>query len=115
MENTRLVYSDEFGTHCPKCGKPRRKCTCKTSSAPVPDGIVRVGRQSKGRKGKGVTLISGVPLAGAELKVLAKELKQKCGTGGTVKEGVIEIQGDHRDDLISLLSERGWKVKRSGG
>ena len=76
---------------------------------------MRVGRESKGRKGKGVTLISGVPLSLAELKKLAKELKQKCGTGGTLKDGVIEIQGDHRDVLIDLLKAKGWTVKRSGG
>jgi translation initiation factor 1 len=79
------------------------------------DGVVRVGRETKGRKGKGMSLISGVPLPPEELKTLAKELKQKCGTGGTVKDGVIEIQGDHRDTLIDLLKARGWTVKRSGG
>ena len=76
---------------------------------------MRVGRETKGRKGKGVTLISGVPLPPVELKKLAKELKQKCGTGGTLKDGVIEIQGDHRDALIALLKAKGWPVKRSGG
>jgi translation initiation factor 1 len=76
---------------------------------------VRVARETKGRKGKGVTLVSGVPLPLEGLKALAKELKQKCGTGGTLKEGVIEIQGDHRDALIELLKARGWTVKRSGG
>jgi translation initiation factor 1 len=79
------------------------------------DGVVRVGRETKGRKGKGMSLVSGVPLPPEELKTLAKELKQKCGTGGTVKDGVIEIQGDHRDTLIDLLKARGWMVKRSGG
>ena len=77
--------------------------------------MVRVGRETKGRKGKGVTLISGVPLPPEELKILARELKQTCGTGGTLKDGVIEIQGDHRDSLIDLLKTRGWTVKRSGG
>ncbi len=76
---------------------------------------MRVGRETKGRKGKGVTLISGVPLPPEELKALARELKQKSGTGGTLKDGIIEIQGDHRDALIELLKSRGWKVKRSGG
>jgi translation initiation factor 1 len=82
---------------------------------PKGDGVVRVGRETKGRKGKGVTLVSGVPLPPEELKTLAKELKQKCGTGGTLKDGVIEIQGDHRDALIELLKTKGWTVKRSGG
>lgn len=77
--------------------------------------MVRVGRETKGRKGKGMTLVSGVPLAPADLKALAKELKQKCGTGGTVKDGVIEIQGDHRDQLVELLQGRGWTVKKAGG
>jgi len=74
-----------------------------------------VGRETKGRKGKGVTTVTGVPLSMDELKGLAKELKQKCGTGGTLKDGVIEIQGDHRDNLIELLKAKGWPVKRAGG
>jgi translation initiation factor 1 len=79
------------------------------------DGIVRVGRQTKGRRGKGVSVITGVPLGPAELKDLAKQLKRLCGSGGTVKDGVIEIQGDHRDRLVEELQKRGWTVKRSGG
>jgi translation initiation factor 1 len=90
-------------------------CRKPASVGPKCDGVVRVARETKGRKGKGVTLISGVPLPPAELKTLARELKQKCGTGGTLKEGVIEIQGDQRDALIELLKARGWTVKRSGG
>ena len=82
---------------------------------PAGDGVVRVARETKGRKGKGVTLIRGLPLPAAELSRLAKELKQRCGSGGTVKSGVIEIQGDHRDELVSELSNRGFTVKRSGG
>jgi len=78
-------------------------------------GVVRVSRQTKGRKGKGVTIITGVPLAGSDLKDLAKTLKQRCGSGGTVKDGVIEIQGDHRDVLVVELSKKGWVVKKSGG
>lgn len=112
-----LVYSSESGRMCPKCRKPAISCVChkRTTSAPKGDGVVRVGRETKGRKGKGVTLISGVPLPLDELKRLTKELKQKCGTGGTMKDGVIEIQGDHRDVLMDLLKEKGWMVKRSGG
>jgi translation initiation factor 1 len=82
---------------------------------PPSDGVVRVGRETKGRKGKGMTLVSGVPLPPEELKLLSQELKKKCGSGGTLKDGVIEIQGDHRDALIELLKARGWTVKRSGG
>ena len=118
--NSRLVYSSETGRICPKCQKYLDYCSCQqstTQSQPPAkhDGIVRVGRETKGRKGKGVTIISGVPLAGVELKTFARELKQKCGTGGTLKDGVIEIQGDHRDHLIELLKAKGWQVKRSGG
>ena len=94
------------------------RCACDKASpvgAPSGDGKVRVGRSTKGRKGKGVTVITGVPLSGADLQDLARDLKRQCGSGGTVKEGVIEIQGDHRDVLVDLLSKRGYAVKRSGG
>lgn len=118
--NSRLVYSSESGRICPKCEKYFEHCSCrkKQEQAAAPrkeDGIVRVGRETKGRKGKGVTTVTGVPLAAAELKKLAKELKQKCGTGGSLKDGIIEIQGDHRDALFELLTAKGWTVKRSGG
>ena len=116
MINSRLVYSTAHGRMCPKCGWPVDNCACsKKDSIPKGDGIVRVGRETKGRKGKGVTIITGIPLAGEELKRLASELKNKCGTGGTVKDGVIEIQGDHRDMLVSELIKRGYKAKKSGG
>ena len=82
---------------------------------PRGDGTVRVSRETKGRKGKGVTLIAGVPLDDDGLAALAKELKQRCGTGGCVKDGVIEIQGDHRDRLVDELQRRGHRVKRTGG
>lgn len=115
--SSSLVYSSASGRMCPKCSKSVTACLCRQQSKSTPsgDGVVRVGRQTKGRKGKGVTLVTGVPLSPDELKDLAKELKQKCGTGGTLKEGVIEIQGDHRDTLIDLLKAKGWPVKRSGG
>jgi translation initiation factor 1 len=79
------------------------------------DGIVRVSRSTSGRKGKGVTLITGVPLEGNALKNLAKQLKQRCGSGGTLKDGVIEIQGEHRDLLVEELQKHGWSVKKAGG
>ena len=114
--NNRLVYSDQLGRICPDCHQPVKKCRCnKQADGPKGDGIVRIQRETKGRKGKGVTLISGIPLAQDELKNLAKKLKQKCGTGGTVKNGIIEIQGDHRELLLTLLLEQGWKVKKAGG
>ncbi|MEJ2491594.1 MAG: translation initiation factor Sui1 [Desulfuromonadales bacterium] len=118
--NTRLVYSSESARICSKCQKYYEFCSCKKGpkqpTSPVKnDGIVRVGRETKGRKGKGVTTVTGAPLDGEGVKQLAKELKQKCGSGGTVRDGVIEIQGDHRDTLLALLAEKGWTVKRSGG
>jgi translation initiation factor 1 len=79
------------------------------------DGIVRVGRETKGRKGKGVTVIKGVPLGSDELDALATRLKKRCGCGGTVEAGVIEIQGDHRDLLLEELGRLGYTVRRSGG
>jgi len=77
--------------------------------------MVRVSRETRGRKGKGVTVISGIPLDEKALKEVARELKAKCGAGGSIKDGVIEIQGDHRDTLMQALRERGWTVKRVGG
>jgi translation initiation factor 1 len=110
------VYSTEHGRICPECGNPSAACSCtRKKAAPAGDGIVRVGRETKGRKGKGVTIVSGVPLDSAGLLALGKELKKRCGSGGTVKDGTIEIQGDHRDMLIEELQKRGWKVKRCGG
>lgn len=101
---------------CPNCGNPVNQCSCrKQSAAPKGDGIVRVGRETKGRKGSGVTVITGVPLRGDQLKDLARELKSMCGSGGTIKNGVIEIQGEHRDKLVGVLSDRGYTVKKSGG
>jgi translation initiation factor 1 len=78
-------------------------------------GVVRVGRQTQGRSGKGVTVITGLPLNEADLEKLARELKQRCGSGGTVRDGVVEIQGEHRDTLVAELTKRGYTVKRSGG
>lgn len=115
-KNSGIVYSTEYGKMCPACGHQALKCICRQKkNVPKGDGIVRVGRETKGRKGKGVTLISGVPLDGEAIKSLGKELKKKCGTGGTVKDGIIEIQGDHRDMLVAELQKKGWTVKRSGG
>ena len=116
MSNTRPVYSSETGRLCPACGKPVSACVCRqSSSARTGDGIVRVSRSTAGRKGKGVTIITGVPLTGDALKTLAKQLKQKCGSGGTLKDGVIEIQGEHRDLLVEELQKLGWTVKKAGG
>jgi len=101
---------------CPGCGQPIDECACRKESViPQGDGIVRVSRETKGRKGKGVTLITGVLLDETGLQRLATELKRRCGAGGTVREGVIEIQGDHRDLLVAELAKRGYTVKRAGG
>ena len=86
-----------------------------STHAPAYDARVRVGRETKGRRGKGVTVVTGVPLRGDALKELGKKLKMQCGSGGTVKDGVIEIQGDHRDKVVASLATYGWDVKRSGG
>ncbi len=114
--STPTVYSTEHGRVCPDCSMPVADCMCKKQkSACIGDGTVRVGRETKGRKGKGVTVISGVPLDQSGLIELGKDLKKRCGSGGAVKEGTIEIQGDHRDLLIEELQKRGWQVKRWGG
>ena len=114
---SRLVYSTETGRVCPDCGQPVAACTCKQNAKAVPagDGIVRVSLATKGRKGKGVTVIKGVPLDAAALSALGKQLKANCGSGGTTKDGVIEIQGDHRDTVIAALQKQGMTVKRAGG
>ncbi len=115
--NRGLVHSTDTGRTCPECRRPVAECRCrrKAASAPAGDGVVRVGRQTKGRKGKGVTVVTGLPLGQAELEKLARDLKKKCGSGGTVRDGVIEIQGEHRDVLVDVLTRRGFCVKRSGG
>jgi translation initiation factor 1 len=110
------VYSTDKGRLCPSCGEAITECRCSQQQAAYDgDGIVRIQRETKGRKGKGVTLITGIPLESSELKKLAKELKQRCSTGGAVKNGIIEIQGDQRQTLKNLLEAKGYTVKLSGG
>lgn len=123
MSQDRTVYSSEQGRLCPHCGLPIKRCVCRKNPRGQAaadgdgdgDGIVRVRREKKGRKGKTVTTLTGIQLDEADLKALAKELKQTCGTGGAVKDGVIEIQGDHCDVLVAELGKRDFKVKRAGG
>ena len=110
-----LVYSTDGGRHCPDCGQPLGQCICGQPQVPAGDGIARVRRETKGRGGKTVTTVSGVPLAGEPLKELASALKKRCGTGGALKDGVIEIQGEHVELLIAELEKRGLKAKKSGG
>lgn len=110
-----LVYSTDTGRHCPDCNQPLAACTCSKSPRLQGDGIARVRRESKGRGGKTVTTISGVPLELEALSSLASALKKRCGCGGALKDGVIEIQGDHVELLLSELAARGFRAKKSGG
>jgi translation initiation factor 1 len=112
-----LVYSTEGGRMCPTCRRPVAQCSCKQAAAAAPagDGIVRVLRETKGRGGKAVTVVRGAPVPAGALVQLAQELKAACGSGGTIKDGSIEVQGDHVDKVMLLLQQRGWQVKRAGG
>jgi len=116
MKNSRSVYSTDGGSLCSGCGKPSNSCICKTGNLnSESDGIIRLSRQTKGRKGKGVTLVTGFQGTEEELKTLGKHLRQICGTGGTVKNGVIEIQGDLRHKIQQELLGAGYSVKLAGG
>ncbi|MFT5708493.1 MAG: translation initiation factor 1 [Oceanospirillaceae bacterium] len=114
-----LVYSTDQGAMCSDCKEAIDQCKCSILADQQRlqglDGIVRIHRETKGRKGKGVTLIKGLPLDNQALKTLAKTMKQQCGTGGAVKEGVIEIQGDQRQVLQAFLQKRNFVVKLAGG
>lgn len=113
-----LVFSTDKGRTCPGCGMPVGQCSCSATlqvKVPAGDGTVRISRETKGRKGAGVTLVRGLGLPPEKLKALAGQLKQKCGSGGTVKDGVVEIQGDHRQLLLAELTRQGYKVKLAGG
>jgi translation initiation factor 1 len=112
-----LVYSTDAGRMCPACRQPAGQCTCRTAAAvsTFPDGAVRVSRETKGRAGKGVTLVKGLGLVDPELTAWAKAMKATCGTGGTVKDGVVELQGDHVTLVMAQLQKQGRAVKRTGG
>ena len=112
----RIIYSTGIGSLCPNCRRPVRECVCPKGvpGAPKP-APVRVGREVQGRAGKGVTTISGLPLSLSDIESLATRLKKRCGSGGTVREGVIEVQGDHRDAIVAELIKLGWPAKKSGG
>ncbi len=114
-----VVYTTEAGRICPGCGQPSAQCVCKANAAKLVgasvSGLVRVSRETKGRGGKAVTLVKGVALNAQELEALGKKLKTACGSGGTVKDGVIEVQGDHVERLVTWLKAQGFQAKRAGG
>ena len=111
-----VVYDTDQGRLCPTCQRPINACICRLRGAvPKRDGIVRVSRDKRNRRGKTVTVITGVPADPGSLEVLAATLKRLCGSGGTAKDGTIEIQGDHRDLVLSKLTEMGYRAKLAGG
>lgn len=112
-----LVYSTEGGRMCPACRQPLAGCRCaaQAKAAPRGDGAVRVSRETKGRGGKAVTLVRGLPLDEAALTALGKRLRTACGAGGTLKDGVLEVQGDHVERVVSWLQQEGFAAKRAGG
>lgn len=110
-----LVYSTDSGRMCPGCRQALANCICKKAVIPATDGTVRVSRETKGRGGKSVTVVKGLPLDVLALAQLGKQLKAQCGSGGTAKDGVIEVQGDHCDLVVDALKKLGYNVKRAGG
>lgn len=113
---SRTVYTTETGRVCPECGQPVDRCRCKKKTPSTRgDGVVRISLEKKSRGGKTVSVITGLTGSDDALKLLAADLKRACGTGGTYKEGTIEIQGDHRDTLVALLKAKGIAAKRAGG
>jgi len=110
-----LVYSTERGRMCPACRQPLAGCLCRAPARPRGDGIVRVSRETQGRGGKTVTVVRGVEGDAAALAALAKQLRTLCGSGGTLKDGVIELQGDHCERIVAHLQQTGMAVKRAGG
>ena len=114
-----LVYTTDGGERCRQCLRMRKECVCGSAkpapASPVSDGVVRLARETKGRKGSGVTLVTGLLLSSPELEALAGRMKKLCGVGGTVRNGVIEIQGEQRTRLLPELEKLGYKVKIAGG
>lgn len=109
-----LVYSTDAGRMCPDCRHAMANCICKVQAMPKTDGVVRVSLQTKGRGGKSVTLVKGLPLDALALAALAKQLRAACGSGGTVKDGVVEVQGDHVTTVMAALQKQSYNVKRAG-
>jgi translation initiation factor 1 len=122
MPSSRLVYSTDSGRICPDCGKALAQCVCLSkaqasaqAARAKADSVVRISLDSKGRGGKSVTVVRGLAVDGVSLLALGKQLKAACGSGGTVKDGVIEVQGDHVATVIAALQKLGHTVKRAGG
>ena len=121
--NERVVWVTGAGqvSYCSKCGQPEGECRCReerpkgASSFDPRDGFVRLALDRKQRRGKSVTIISGLPADLAQLTALAQEFRKLCGAGGALKEGNIELQGDHRDKVEARLLALGYKIKRVGG
>lgn len=113
--SSALVYSTDSGRICPQCRQPVAQCLCAAApKRPAGDGVLRVGRETKGRGGKAVTLVRGMDLDDAALAAWGKRLRTLCGSGGTVKAGVIEVQGDHAARVVEFLLAQGFQVKRTG-
>lgn len=110
-----LVYSTDAGRMCPDCRQPIASCLCKAQQLPKNDGVVRVSLQTKGRGGKSVTLVKGLPLDALALAAMARQLRSACGSGGTLKDGVVEVQGDHVITIMAALQKLEYVVKRAGG
>ena len=112
-----LVYSTDSGRMCPACRQPLAACSCAAQRVALPagDGIARLSCETQGRGGKAVTLVRGLALDAAGLAALGQRLRTACGAGGAVKNGVLEIQGDHRSRVADLLQQAGHRVKRVGG
>jgi translation initiation factor 1 len=110
-----LVYSTEGGRMCPACRRPLADCACRAVAPPAGDGVLRVSRERQGRGGKVVTFVRGAALDDAALAALGRRLRAACGAGGTVKDGVVEVQGDHAERLVEWLGGEGFRVKRAGG
>lgn len=116
LQRSGLVYSTDSGRMCPECRQPQLACICRSArAAPVGDGVAKVMREKKGRGGKTVTVVRNLALEPLALATLARDLKTACGSGGTVRDGIVEIQGDHVERVLEALQSRGLKAKRAGG
>ncbi len=115
--NSRPVYSTESGRLCPDCGQAQDRCRCRDNAVRqvAPGGAITIQRERKGRAGKEVTVVRNLPLNAMELRMLASTLRKHCGSGGTVQQDTIEIQGDHRNKVKNFLQEQGYEARLAGG